>query len=173
MCSFRERIGSPGTPTRVSQVEVACDRDPASAGFAVRQRRTAPGVWSPDPRPAGCVHRPPAAGLKGCGPADANDAGSRCCLLRVELDDELFLHRQVDLLARRDGADLGRHLTGIELEPLRDAAALDLLHRVHDGGILPARLPDPDEVSRLDRERRDIDFPSVHGEMPMSYELAG
>src|SRR5262249_6712210 len=152
-----------GSAARGPQRAFPKSRSPATATQPALVLRSASGGpppgWSPDPRPAGCVHRPPAAGLKGCGPADANDAGSRCCRLRVELADELFLHRQVDLLARRDGADLGRHLTGIELEPLRDAAALDLLHRVHDGGILPARLPDPDEVSRLDRERRDIDFP--------------
>src|SRR5438876_7316042 len=40
-CLTRRGLCRPGSPTRVSHVAVACDRDPASAGFAVRHRRTA------------------------------------------------------------------------------------------------------------------------------------
>ena len=36
-----EGFAGPGPPTRVFHVAVACDRDPASTGFAVRRRRTA------------------------------------------------------------------------------------------------------------------------------------
>src|SRR3989442_2567552 len=93
------------------------------------------------------------------------------CLLRVELHDELFLHWQIDLLAGRHGADLGRDLPGVELEPLRDTPAFDLLHRMHDCSVLPARCPHPAEVARLDRERRDAHLPAVHGEVAVAHEL--
>src|SRR5688500_18689429 len=39
-------------------------------------------------------------------------------LLAVQLHDQLFLHRQVDLLARRQRSDAAGHLPGVEGEPL-------------------------------------------------------
>ena len=81
-----------------------------------------PAVRPPDLQ---CDHRPPAAGLKGCGPVVATDCSCRSIvlrfertlrpsirtvyLLRVQLDDQLLLHGQVDLLARRQRHDSSRH----------------------------------------------------------------
>src|SRR5687768_2611535 len=93
-------------------------------------------------------------------------------LLRIQLDDQLFLHGQVDLLAHRDRSDLCRHPLGAELEPLRHAASLDLFERVQDRRRLPAALTHGDDVPRLDRKGRDVHLAAVHGEVTVPYQLA-
>src|SRR5262245_13744957 len=93
-------------------------------------------------------------------------------LLRIQLDDQLLLHGEVDLLACRDGADLCRHLGGVERQPLGHAAALHFFHRMDDRGVLAAALSHRHHVARLDRERRDVHLAAVHGEVAVAYELA-
>src|SRR5215831_20831307 len=112
-------------------------------------------------RPASNDRRPPTAGLKGCGPAgcDVQLVVGRFYQLRttnyellgVQLDDELLLHGQVDLLARRERQNLPGLLAGVEGEPARDAPALHLFDRVRDGRILLARAAHRDEVARAHR----------------------
>src|SRR5688572_1062920 len=93
-------------------------------------------------------------------------------LLRIQLDDQLFLHGQVDLLARRDRADLGRHPRGVVLEPFRHAASLHFLERVEHRRHLVAALPHGDHVARLHRERRDVHLAAVHREVTVANQLA-
>src|SRR4051812_12251512 len=68
-------------------------------------------------------------------------------LLRVELDDVLLGDLRRDVLAGR----LGLHLRGeallVDLEPLRDATAIDCLQRLADADHLAAALLDGDEVA--------------------------
>src|SRR5687768_4449551 len=131
------------------------------------------GPAAPASRPACHLRRPPAAGLVGCGPAvcEITPRRSWVSLLRIQLDDELFLHGQIDLFARRDRADLGRHALRVELQPLRHPAALDLFEGVHDRGVLPAALTDPDDVAGLHRERWNVDLAAIHDEMTVAHEL--
>src|SRR5437868_3894514 len=44
-------------------------------------------------------------------------------LLRVELDDELLLHRQADVIAGREALHRPLEVVGIEREPVRNAPA--------------------------------------------------
>jgi len=78
-------------------------------------------------------------------------------LLRVQLDDQLLLYGQVDLLA------VGTEPTRADI-PSRRTPAIparrvpSLPGRVLDRRVLAAALPHRDDVTRLDRERRDITF---------------
>src|SRR5262245_38232403 len=81
-------------------------------------------------------------------------------LLRVQLDDQLFLHGQIDLLAGRDRDDLPFHLAG-EREPFRNSAPLHFFDRMQDRRVLAARLADGDDVTDLDRVGRDVDLLAV------------
>src|SRR5262245_49254983 len=92
-------------------------------------------------------------------------------LFRIQLDDQLFLHGQVDLLARRERGDAPAHRAGVEREPVGDTAALDLFHRVLDGRVLRARGAHADDVTGLHRVRRDVDLLAVHREVPVAHQL--
>ncbi len=60
---------------------------------------------------------------------------------------------------------------GVERQPLRHAAALHFLERVHDRGVLAAALPHRHDVARLHRERRDVHLAAVHREVAVAHEL--
>src|ERR1041384_7925042 len=92
-------------------------------------------------------------------------------LFRIQLHDQLLLHRQVDLLARRDRVDLRRHAFRVEPEPFRHAATLHFLERVRDRRVLAAAGPDRHDIARLDRERRDIHLLAVHDEVAVADQL--
>ncbi len=96
-----------------------------------------------------------------------------CVLTSIQLDDQLFLHGQVDLLTCRHGADLGRQRRRVELQPLRHASTLHLFKCVQDCGRLLAGLPHRNDVTRLDRERRDVHLPAVDREVSVPHQLAG
>src|SRR6266705_678562 len=94
-------------------------------------------------------------------------------LLRVELDDELFLDLGVDL--RPDGQRVHQdpHLVRHDLEPGRHGALADLgpgdderRHLERLGGHL-------DDVVLADPVGRDVDLPAVHREVAVRYQLAG
>ena len=91
--------------------------------------------------------------------------------LRIQLDDELFLHRQVDLLARRQRGDPAGHLAGVERQPFRHAASLDLFERVLDRRVLRARAVHAHRVAGLDLIRRHVDLAAVHQEVAVAHEL--
>src|SRR5688500_15769379 len=156
--SFRQRAGSPGLQTCVLFPSASrCRPDKLRADGC-------DGVGS---------HLTRTVAVSVVGRAQLSSLNdSRPLLLRVQLDDQLFLHGQVDLLARRDRSDLRRHPFGVELEPLRHATSLDLFERVQDRRRLPAGLTHGDDVPRLDREGRDVDLAAVHREVPVPYQLA-
>src|SRR6187200_3137802 len=83
------------TPSILTAVIAAPSIDDSST------RRRALPIVVPNPR------------SKGCGSAD------RCrSLLRIQLDDQLFLDGQVDLLAGRHRGDLRRQVVGVQRQPL-------------------------------------------------------
>src|SRR5215217_4192983 len=92
-------------------------------------------------------------------------------LLRIELDDQLLLHGQVDLLARGQRHDAADLIARIEGQPPGDAPALDLLNRVRNRRRLLAGRPHGHRISGPHRIRRDVDFPAVHREVPVTYQL--
>src|SRR4029079_18642320 len=67
-------------------------------------------------------------------PSEKLTAGNRKLetgnLFRIQLDDQLFLNRQVDLGACRQRRNAAGHLSGVECQPLRDAASLHFFHRM-------------------------------------------
>src|SRR6266581_1436090 len=96
-----------------------------------------------------------------------------CYLLRVVLDDELFLDLGVDL--RPDGQRVHQdpHLVRHDLEPGRYGALAGLgpgdderRHLERLGGHL-------DDVVLADPVGRDVDLPAVHREVAVPHQLAG
>src|SRR5258707_12476961 len=96
----------------------------------------------------------------------------RLCLLRVKLDDELLLNRHGDVLARGRGLHRPLEARLVEVEPGRDAAAVDCLERLVDADDLAALLLDRDDVAHLHLEGRDVDLPLVDAEVPVADVLA-
>src|SRR5262249_37030388 len=92
-------------------------------------------------------------------------------LFRIELDDELLLNWEVDLLARRHRANPRGHPFGVKQQPFRHASALDPFERVRNRAVLPAALPHGDDITGLDRERRNVDLPAVDHEMTVTNKL--
>src|SRR3954469_12997646 len=103
--------------------------------------------------------------------AAGGGAGRRLSvLLRVELDDELLLHRRVDLHTLGVAQHLRRKSVVIGLEPRGDrghevrGVPDDLLGR--RGGL------DGDDVVRPDLGARHVHAPAIHGPMTVQDELA-
>src|SRR5688500_17920387 len=81
--------------------------------------------------------------------------GARPCdieigLLRVELDDELFLDRETDVFALGKVRDRAAELIGLELEPLGNAASGGRFDGLADLIVLAALFPDLDHVALAD-----------------------
>src|SRR4029453_5756734 len=100
-------------------------------------------------------------------------ASSTRRLLRVELDDQFLVDGHRQLGARRQRLDLAREALRLDLEPLRHAATLSELERLHDPGDLPAAITHGDLVTRPHGERGDVDFPAVDTEVPVPDQLPG
>src|SRR5262249_45950125 len=113
--------------------------------------------------------RPPAAGL--CKAAGRRATKSVAVLLRVQLDDQLLLDGQIDLLARRHRNDAPCDGPPFERQPFRNAASLDFLHRVFDGGVLLTTPDHRDDIALPHRIRRDVDLPSIDLKMSVAHEL--
>src|SRR3954451_3245827 len=103
--------------------------------------------------------------------AAGGGAGRRVSvLLRVELDDELFLHRRVDLRTLGMAQHLRRKSVVIGLEPGG--------HGRHEVGRVPDDLLgrrgglDGDHVVSLDLIARHVHAPAVHGPVTVQDELA-
>src|SRR3954452_24799661 len=94
-------------------------------------------------------------------------------LLRVVLDDELFLDRDVDLLTDRELVDQDSHAVRQGLHPARhDPLAVGLAS--HDErSRLEGLLLDVDHVVLADLVRRDVDLLAVDLEVAVHDELAG
>src|SRR6266542_1970434 len=91
-------------------------------------------------------------------------------LLGVELDDERFLHRRVDLLALGPLEDLAGEVVVVGLEPGRDGGRQ--VGRVADDLSRRRARRDRDDVVGLALVARDVDPAAVHLEVPVPHELA-
>src|SRR6185436_16333827 len=92
--------------------------------------------------------------------------------LAIQLDNQLFLHGQVDLLTRRQLRDTAREGAAVERQPLRNAAALHFFHRVGNRRILAAALANADDVAGTHLVGRNVDLLAVDGEVAVAHELA-
>ena len=97
------------------------------------------------------------------------EPGELVRLLRVQLDDELLLHRRRDLATLGEPQDLARQVVVIGLQPGR--------HRRREVGRRPnglgrlARSLDRDDVVGPHLIRRDVDLLAVHAEVGVADEL--
>src|SRR3954447_16654418 len=94
-------------------------------------------------------------------------------LLRVVLDDELLLDREVDLGPDRELVDEDAHPRRDGLEPCRDDALAVGLASHDERGHLQRLLTHVDHVVSGDLVRRDVDLLAVHLEVTVHDELAG
>src|SRR5215217_815354 len=105
--------------------------------------------------------------------ADGATCGARCGLLRVELDDQLFLDGGVDHLASRDAVHEHAQLAADDLEPRRDrtlaGAGLGDLERQHRARLLGHL----DDVVLAHAVRRDVDLAAVDPDVAVAHQLAG
>ena len=92
-------------------------------------------------------------------------------LLGVQLDDEVLLDRKVNIVALGHADDLGNHIVGIVLQPLRRLtegigfdAGLDLLQTA-------AAVLQRDDHARLHKIAGDVDLAAVYGEVAVRHEL--
>src|SRR5450759_3480656 len=118
---------------------------------------------------------PPSAGE----PADRVPVWASVCphrvlrLLRVELDDQLLLHRGVDHLPGRQRVHQHAHLGGDDLQPRGDRPAASLGPGDHERRQLPARRAHLDDVALADPVRRYVDLLAVDHDVPVPDHLAG
>src|SRR5579859_6873022 len=94
-------------------------------------------------------------------------------LLRVELDDQLFLDLRVDLGPDRQRVDQDAHLVRDHLEPGRHGALADLGLRDDERGHVAGLGGHLDDVVLADPVGRDVDLLAVHREVPVAHQLAG
>src|ERR1700733_7717405 len=94
-------------------------------------------------------------------------------LLRVELDDQLFLDLRVDLGPDRQRVDQDAHLVRDHLEPGRHDALADLGLRDDERGHVAGLAHHLDDVVLADPVGRDVDLLAVHREVAVPHQLAG
>src|SRR5258708_613124 len=92
-------------------------------------------------------------------------------LAAVQLDDQLLLDRQLDVLARRQANDVAGDVLGVQVEPVRHAAAARRLDARADEGVLAAGLLDRHDPAGLDLVGRDGDLASVDEHVAVANEL--
>src|SRR5258708_11057851 len=92
-------------------------------------------------------------------------------LALVQLDDQLLLDRQFDVLARRQANDVAGDVLGVQVEPVRHAAAARRLDARADEGVLAAGLLDRHDLAGLDLVGRDGDLASVDQHVAVADEL--
>src|ERR1700733_8587548 len=101
----------------------------------------------------------------------ASAAGS--LLLRVVLDDQLFLDQGVDLRPDRERVHENAHLVGDDLEPGRNRALPHLGAGDHERRQLAGLRRDLDDVALAHAERGDVHLVPVDLDVPVAHELAG
>src|SRR5499426_171153 len=96
---------------------------------------------------------------------------ARTSLFAVELDDELFGDRDLDVVAQRQAAHDALLLVRIELQPLGHlpAAGVDV---IVDARLQFRRRSELDRVAHLHQERRHRHLAAVHLEMAVRHHLA-
>src|SRR5579863_5591459 len=112
-------------------------------------------------------------GVSCCVFLPAAPGGAGRSLLRVELDDQLFLDLGVDLGPDRQRVDQDAHLVRDHLEPGRHDALADLGLRHDERGQLAGLGGHLDDVVLADPVGRDVDLLAVHREVAVPHQLAG
>src|SRR5665647_909196 len=169
-------VNSWATPSIFTELTAAPSRDESST-----RRRALPNVC-PNPRSRGSTSkraRLPAScsrvmlGICNCsnGPPVESSPRDSCCsgLLGVELDDELFLHRCVDLVALGSAQDLAGEVVVVDQQPRCDRRS-----KVGSGANGFGRLaagPHGDDVVGTDLIRRDVDLAAVDTEVRVAHQL--
>src|SRR4051812_17337306 len=92
-------------------------------------------------------------------------------LLRVELDDQLFLNLRVDDLARRQRVHQDLQLGRNRLQPRRHGPAARLGLRHHERRQVAGLLPDLDDVVLAHPVRRDVDLLAVDHDVAVLDDL--
>src|SRR6266536_2502600 len=100
-------------------------------------------------------------------------ARSATLLLRVKLNDELFLNLRVDLCARRERVHEDSHPLRHHIEPGRDLPLTRLRAGDEERRELTGLLANIDDVVVGDPVRRDVHLLAVDQEMAMAHQLAG
>src|SRR4051794_29356479 len=95
------------------------------------------------------------------------------CLLRVELDDELFLDGDVDLRPLRQLVHEHAQPVGDDLKPGRDRTVALSRDRDLERSRLDRLRLDVDDVVRSHAVARDVDLAAVDQEVPVADELPG
>src|ERR1700760_2937198 len=96
-----------------------------------------------------------------------------CSLLRVELNDELFLDLRVDLRADRQRVDQDAHLVGDDLQPGRHRALARFGLGHHERRHVLRLLPNLDDVVLGHPVGRDVDLTAVDRDVTVGGELTG
>src|SRR5882757_997783 len=94
-------------------------------------------------------------------------------LLRVELDDQLFLDLGVDHLAGRQRVHQDPHLVGDDLKPRRHRPGPGLGAGDHERGQLARGLAHLDDVVLGDPVGRDVHLAAVDDDVAVAHQLAG
>src|SRR4051812_843950 len=163
-------VNSCAVPSTFTEVTAAPSRDESRT-----RRSELPNVW-PKPRSSGSIWKTPRCSsasswtIFGIWKFISRVAKESSFLLRVELDDELFLDGRVDLRALR----LLQHFAGeavvVGLQPRRDGR--------HEIGCVADRLlrgtvvRNRDDVVRTNLVARDVHATAVHLEVTVAHELA-
>src|SRR5215211_4260571 len=135
------------------------------------------------PRTAARV-APGAASSRELGPSRGEDGrrpargGGRAAyvgrsVLRVQLDDQLLLHRRVDDLPGRQRVHEDAQLRRDGLEPRRHGALAGGLASDDERRELVRALPHRHDVLLADPVGRDVDLDAVHREVAVAHQLAG
>ncbi len=92
-------------------------------------------------------------------------------LLRIQLNDQLFFYRDIDVFPGRQCGHRARKLLKIHAQPLYDGPSRSFPQRLECLNALGALFGNGDDISYLHLIRRDIDLLAVHGEMSVEHEL--
>src|SRR5437763_4585489 len=168
-------VNSCATPSSLTEVTAAPSSDESNT-----RRSELPNV-KPKPRSSGSITKTPRFSLTSSWVIFGTwksvrelraDIGSFPWveLLRVELDDQLFLHRRIDLLALRPLQHLARQPFVVCLEPRGDGGGE--VGRVADDLLGGGTGLESDDVVGPHLEARDVDPPAVDGEVAVADELA-
>src|SRR5947207_2612998 len=106
-------------------------------------------------------------------PTTGGPGGAARRSLRVQLDDQLFLHLRVDDLPHRQAVHQDLHLARDRLQPGRYRPATRLGVRDHERGELAGLLAYLDDVVLAHAVRRDVHLLAVDQHVAVADELAG
>src|SRR6184192_774607 len=152
----RERVSLTVSSPRAGRWEISilpCSFPDGARHMTPKGWRGGDALWAPPPGPW---------------PGMMPGAGS----LRVELDDQLFLNRNVDLGALRQLVDQHAEVRRYDLQPRRDRTLAEGFLSRDEGQHRHRLRPNVDDVPLGDLERRDVDLLAVDQEVAVAHQLA-